>query len=997
MLNTFSITVYDYTILQILSWYFYEILSIFQIHKIIIGAPPLRKGKNMISFEMEDLIGVLQGLKPYFIAMAVMLVAALLITILVKKLPSALKKLIRKGTWLAFLAGIAVVVNSICFGPMETLLTLATGNGQVTEATTTEAEQVALDVAREGFVLLQNEDELLPMEDTDKLNLFGWSSTNPVYGGAGSGGINALFPIVSLRQGLEQAGFSVNEELFDFYKAYAENRAAVSITAQNWNLPEVPVANYSQDLMDNAKSFSDTAVVVISRMAGEGHNDIPQDMSQATFDNNSDQYNDFEAGEHYLQLDKTERDMIDLVCSNFDKVILVYNGAYAFELGFAEEYDQIKSVVWAPGPGNVGFTALGEILRGTVNPSGKTNDTFVYDIDSAPYYNNAEKTDYANLVDMTVEGMNAGVPTNYSPAFINYVENIYVGYKFYETADAEGIIDYDKVVQYPFGYGLSYTTFEQTMTEPELNGTTVSFQVTVTNTGSRAGKDVVEVYSNPPYTNGGIEKAAANLICFDKTDMIEPGQSQTIDIAFELEELSSYDEKGHGCYVLEKGDYELSIRSDSHNILDSKVLKQADDVIYDENNPRPSDDAAAVNRLQDAQGEIVFLSRADHFANYDEATAAPADLNMPEEYAEGYHLNANYDPMAYVDPNAEMPVTGASGNLKIYDLRGLEYDDPKWEQLLDQLTVDEMAGMIALSGYQTPAIPSIDKVQNVDADGPAAINNNFTGSGSIGFPIEVVITCTWSHDLATKWGETMGQTCLEMNITGWYAPGMNTHRSAFTARNYEYFSEDGVLAGYMAADAVAGAWSKGVYSTIKHFAMYDANGKMVCAWATEQSMREIYLKPFEIAVKKGGANAAMESWAFLGNKWVGEISALNNDILRGEWGFRGFIVSDFFRNNGHGFMNADMALANGVDAMLSTFEGGPNQVTDRSAASNVQYMRQASHNILYTTANSWIYDEAHRKSGMVTWKKAAIAIDAVLGILILLGLFAAIRKYLKTK
>ena len=961
------------------------------------GAHSPGKGGNMISFEMEDLIGVLQGLKPYLIAMAVMLVAAIVISVAVNKQPKALKSLIRKGSWLAALAGISITVNMICFGPMETLLTLATGSGQVTEETTATAEEVALDVAREGFVLLQNEEDLLPMETTEKLNLFGWSSTNPVYGGAGSGGINALFPIVSLRQGLEQAGFSVNEELFDFYKAYAENRAAVSITAQNWNLPEVPAENYTQELMDNAKAYSDTAVIVISRMAGEGHNDIPQDMSQAIFDNNSSQYNDFEAGEHYLQLDRTERDMVDLVCKNFDKVILVYNGAYAFELGFAEEYPQIKSVVWAPGPGNVGFTALGEILRGTVNPSGKTNDTFVYDIDSAPYYNNAEKTNYANLMDMTVEGMNSGVPTNYSPAFINYVENIYVGYKFFETAAAEGIIDYDKVVQYPFGYGLSYTSFEQKMGELQVSGDKVTFDVTVTNTGDRAGKDVVEVYSNPPYVSGGIEKAAANLICYAKTGMLEPGQSETLTMSFEFEELASYDEKGHGCYVLEAGDYEISIRSDSHTILDSKVLAQASEVVYDESNPRPSDDMAAVNRLQDAQGDVVFLSRADHFANYDAATAAPANLDMPAEYVEGYHLNANYDPMAYVDPSAEMPTTGAAGNLKIYDMRGLDYDDPQWDALLDQLTVDEMAGMIALSGYQTPAIPSIEKVQNVDADGPAAINNNFTGAGSLGFPIEVVITCTWSHDLATKWGEIMGQTCQEMNITGWYAPAMNTHRSAFTARNYEYFSEDGVLAGYMAADAVAGALTKGVYSTIKHFAMYDANGKMVCAWATEQSMREIYLKPFEIAVKKGGANAAMESWAFLGNKWVGEISALNNDILRGEWGFRGFIVSDFFRNNGHGFMNADMALANGVDAMLSTFEGGPNQVTDRTAASNVQYMRQASHNILYTTANSWIYDEAHRSAGMVGWKKAAYAIDAVLAVLIALGLWASVKKYMKSK
>ena len=629
---------------------------------------------------------------------------------------------------IAAVAGIVITVNMICFGPMNTLITLATGSGQVTEATTAEASEVAKNIAEEGFVLLQNEDNLLPMTGTTKLNLFGWASTNPVYGGAGSGGMNALFPVVSLIDGLTSAGFEVNQDLIDFYKGYAENRAAVSITAQNWDLPEPPAENYTSELIDGAKAYSDTAVVVISRMAGEGHNDIPQDMSQATYDQNSSQYSDFEAGEHYLQLTKSEEDMIGLVCSNFDKVVLVYNGAYAFELGFVEEHKQIKSVVWAPGPGNVGFTALGEIFNGTVNPSGHTNDTFVYDIDKAPYYNNAEKRDYANLLDLTVEGMNAGVPTNYSPAFTNYVENIYVGYKFYETAAAEGIIDYDKTVQYPFGYGLSYTTFEQKMSDLKQDGTQISFDVTVTNTGSVAGKDVVEVYFNPPYTNGGIEKASANLVRYAKTGMIEPGQSETVTITFDQEDMASYDEKGAGCYVLEKGDYVISVNADSHTILDQKTYKLADTVTYNESNPRKSDDVAATNQLQDAQGDVIFLSRADKFANYAAATAAPTDLNMPERYVEGYHLNSNYDPMAYVDPSAEMPVTGKAGNLKITDVRGLEYDDPIWEDLLDQLTVDEMANMIALSGYQTPAIPSIGKVQNVDSDGPAAINNNFTGT-----------------------------------------------------------------------------------------------------------------------------------------------------------------------------------------------------------------------------------------------------------------------------
>lgn len=950
-------------------------------------------GRTMLNIEWEDILGVIGTIAPYLIAIAVIIVAAIVCCVAVRKQAKHKKFLIRGEAVIAMLLGIILCVNMILTGPMMALINLtsveATG---VTDATIAEAEVIAENIAEEGFVLLQNRDDFLPIAPK-KLNLFGWSSTNPVYGGAGSGGINALYPIVSLIEGLNHSGFEVNQELVDFYKGYAANRAEVSIQAQNWDLPEAPTDRYSAELLNNAKGYSDTAVIVISRMAGEGHNDIPQDMTQAvSYVENTDQYNDFEPGQHYLSLSRSERDMVNLVCSNFENVVFVLNSAYPMELGFTEELPQIKSVIWAPGPGNVGFNALGKIMAGTVNPSGKTNDTFVYNMKDAPYYYNAEKTDYANMTDMMVAGMNAGVPTNYYPSFINYNENVYVGYKFYETAALEGVIDYDKTVQFPFGYGLSYTSFTQTMSDLKVNGTSISFDVTVTNTGKVAGKDVVEVYFNPPYVNGGIEKASANLVRFDKTDLLAPGASQTITITLDEEDLAAYDEKGHGCYVLEAGNYVISVNSSSHTVLDSKTYTVASDVVYNASNPRKSDDTAAVNLFQDSVGSVTYLSRADHFANLAEATAAPVDVNMPDAYIAGYHLNANYDPKAYINANDTMPVTGKKSGIMLPQLRGKAYDDPMWDKLLDQLTVEEMSGMIALAGYQTGAIESIGKVQNVDCDGPAAINNNFTGQGSLGFPVEVVITCTWSQKLAHDWGYIMGKMSKEMGSTGWYAPAMNTHRSAFTARNYEYFSEDGVLAGYIGAMGVKGAMEQGVYSTIKHFAMYDSNGKMTCAWSTEQAMREIYLKPFEICVKVGGATGVMESWAFLGNKWVGELSTLNNTVLRDEWGFRGFIVSDFFRNNGHGFMNADMALANGVDAMLSTYEGGPNQVTDKTAASNVKYMRQATHNILYTTAQSWIYDEEHVNARSASWTTTLYIIDGVVVVLLLACAYMIFRK-----
>ena len=950
----------------------------------------------MISVEMEDVLAVLQLCKPYIIGIVAALVIGIVIMIACRRMSKEKRFLVRGEAAVAMLLAVVICVSMICFGPMATLIGLATGSGTISNETNEEAAGVAEEIMEDGIVLLKNE-SLLPLNETKKLNIFGWESINPAYGGAGSGGINGLYDIVSLNQGLENAGFSINQELVDFYNNYGADNPEMSIQKQSWTLPEPPVDTYSDKLIKNAKDYSDVAVVVLSRKAGEGHNDIPMDVRKAAYDNNSDEYDDFPEGEHYLQLSQTERDMVDMVCSNFDNVIVVYNGANQFELGFADEYPQIKSVVWCPGTGNVGFNALGKVFSGEVNPSGKTPDTFVYDMTTAPWWNNAEKTEYTNLADMAVEGMNAGTAQVYAPAFTNYVEGIYVGYKYYETAAQEGAIDYDKTVQYPFGYGLSYTEFEQKMGELEEKDGQISVDVEVTNTGDEAGKDVVEVYYNPPYTNGGIEKSSANLIEFEKTNLLQPGESQTVTVTFSIEDMASYDENNAKAYVLEKGDYVISINSDSHTVLDQKTYTADDDVVYKEENKRASDDTAATNVFEDAKGDVTYLSRADHFANYEEATKAPASAELGEPYVSEYHLNKNFDKTTYLNDKDKMPTTGADNGLTLADMRDADYDDPRWEKLLDQLTVDEMSNMIAMAGYQTAAMDSVGKVGTLDFDGPAAINNNFTGVGSIGFPIEVVIASTWNKNLAQTWGECMGKISQEMGAEGWYAPGMNTHRTAFGARNYEYFSEDGVLSGNMGAKAVEGARKYGVYSYIKHFAMYEGNAKMVSVWSNEQAIREIYLKPFEISVKQGGANAVMVSWSFLGDKWTGESSNLMKTVLRDEWGFRGMALTDFFRNNGHGFMNADAALANGVDAMLSTFNGEENNVANPEHPTSVLQMRNACKNVMYTVVSSWAYDGKHKETGMENWKKAAIGIDVVI-VLFMAGMeVLVIRGYKKRK
>ena len=950
----------------------------------------------MISVEMEDVLAVLQLCKPYIIGIAAALVIGIVIMIACRRMSRDKRFLIRGEAVIAMVLAVVVCVNMICFGPMATLIGLATGNGTLSDETNEEAAEVAEEIMEDGIVLLKNE-SLLPLNETKKLNIFGWESINPAYGGAGSGGINDLYDIVSLNQGLENAGFSINQKLVDFYNNYGADDPEMSIQKQSWTLPEPPVDTYSDELIKSAKEYSDVAVVVLSRKAGEGHNDIPMDVRKAAYDNNSDEYDDFPEGEHYLQLSQTERDMVDMVCSNFDNVIVIYNGANQFELGFADEYPQIKSVVWCPGTGNVGFNALGKVFSGEVNPSGKTPDTFIYDMTTAPWWNNAEKTEYTNLADMAVEGMNAGTAQVYAPAFTNYVEGIYVGYKYYETAAQEGAIDYDKTVQYPFGYGLSYTEFEQKMGELEEKDGQISVDVEVTNSGDVAGKDVVEVYYKPPYTNGGIEKSSANLIEFAKTDLLQPGESQTVTVTFSIEDMASYDENNAKAYVLEKGDYVISINSDSHTVLDQKTYTADTDVVYEEENKRVSDDTAATNVFEDAKGDVTYLSRADHFANYEEATAAPASAELGEPYASEYHLNSNFDKTTYLNDEDVMPTTGADNGLTLEDMRDADYDDPRWEKLLDQLSVDEMANMIAMAGYQTAAMDSVGKVATLDFDGPAAINNNFTGVGSIGFPIEVVIASTWNKELAQTWGECMGKISQEMGAEGWYAPGMNTHRTAFGARNYEYFSEDGILSGNMGAKAVEGARKYGVYSYIKHFAMYEGNAKMVSVWSNEQAIREIYLKPFEISVKQGGANAVMVSWSFLGDKWTGECSNLMNTVLRDEWGFRGMALTDFFRNNGHGFMNADAALANGVDVMLSTFNGEENNVANPEHPTSVLQMRNACKNVMYTVVSSWAYDGEHEETGMENWKKAGIGIDTVIALFMAGMEVLVIRGYKKRK
>lgn len=929
----------------------------------------------MLQINIDDVMNIVKLCAPYLIGLGIALAAIIAVFIACRKKIGAKKYLIRSQGIMAMVLALIITVNLICWGPMASLISLATGSGTITEETSNKATELCTEIAEEGIVLLKNDSSLLPLKADANLNVFGWASTNPCYGGTGSGSLSDAYETVSLLKGLEDAGFKLNNALSDFYKEYRADRPSVGMWAQDWTLPEPVKTSYSQEMLSGAKSFSDIAMVVITRVGGEGA-DLPSDVSKVTYTDNSKDYKDFEAGDHYLQLSKTEKDLVDLVCSNFDNVILVYNGANAMELGFLNEYKQIKSAIWCPGTGQSGFEALGEIISGDINPSGKTSDTFVKDLTKTPEYNNFGSFTYDNMADFSGKAFK-GEDTY--PSFVNYVDGIYVGYRFYETAAEEGLIDYDNTVVYPFGYGLSYTGFTQKMGALTEADGKITFDVTVTNTGEVAGKDVVQVYYNPPYTNGGMEKASANLAAFKKTGLIKPGESETITISFGTEDMASYDSTGTGGYVLDAGDYGISIRNDSHRIIEEKTMNVPSKIIYNESNPRSTDEVAAVNQFKEAKGDLTVLSRADGFSNYKEATAPPKTMTMPEEYKKTFVNNKNYDPKDHNDPADEMPVTGAKNGLTLASMRGLSYDDPQWEKLLDQLTVTEMDTMVAIGGYQTSAAKSVKKVGTVDCDGPASINNNFTGVGSIGFPSAVMIACTWNEDIAKAFGESIGAMADEMDVSGWYAPAMNTHRSAFGGRNFEYYSEDGLLGGKMAASALKGAEEHGVYGYIKHFALNDQETNrlsMLCTWSEEQAIREIYLKPFEIAVKEGGAKAVMSSFNYIGTEYAGASSALLKTVLRGEWGFQGFVLTDYF--GGYGYQNADQEIRNGNDAMLVAYDTETNHLKDTESATSIKAMRQSAKNIMYTVVNSRAYEGNNAKGGLMSWQILAIGIDVIL-------------------
>ena len=813
-------------------------------------------------------------------------------------------------------------------------------NQSEVKKTTEQAMALTEKIEGEGAVLLENKNEVLPLQN-QKVNVFGYASRNVVYGGTGSGG-GKEDNNVDLQQGLKNSGFQVNDQLTTFYDDRYVPREKVNIhklVGGDFNIHEPKASEYSESLLTSAKEFSDTALVVFSRNSGEGA-DITNEMKG---------YAGGTAGKHYLELSDDEAATLDLVKENFDKVVVILNSSFPMELGFLDD-EKIAGALWIGGPGSVRFNAVGEILAGEVNPSGRLVDTYAYDETSAPSFNNIGEFPYSNS-EFDYE------KDTWHYKYVNYAESIYVGYRYYETRyidNQTGEMDeaaYEKAVQYPFGYGLSYTNFKQEITNFKVDGNEAKMTVKVTNTGKKAGKDVVQLYYTPPYTIGGIEKSHVVLSGFAKTQELAPNQSEEVNLSFDVENMASYDEKQNKAYVLEKGNYEIKLMNNSHDVIDSKNYEVAKDIVFDQENKRESDELSATNQFEDAKGDVQYLSR------WTWEETMPKEMAQPKEASKEL-LKALKDQS--VNEGKADPIKFKKHGLELYDLKGVDYDDPKWDQLLEQLSVKDMENLITYGGFQTLAINSVKKPATIDADGPAGINHLVSQAHGNQYTSEVVVASTWNTELVEEMGAALGKEAKASNITGLYLPGVNIHRSPFGGRNFEYYSEDALLSGKIGSSLSKGAMDQGSYVFMKHFAMYDQETRRyefptgAATWSTEQAMREVFLKPFEIAVKDSGITGIMSSYNRIGPKWVGESEALLQNVLRDEWGFRGTVISDFYKPQ---YMNVDQGLSAGNDLVLYLLPTKLNNVTTDTDWGQ-QNMHKASHNILYTVVNSHAYEVA---------------------------------------
>lgn len=841
------------------------------------------------------------------------------------------------------------------------------------------AQEVNLKLAEEGFVLLKNENAALPVNKGARISVFSKNSVNLSYGGSGSGGFDTSNN-KNLYESLNDAGFVTNPTLKNFYESSQSGpvRTANSSDLDNGDnqkiaTAETPQSKYTDAVRNSYADYSDAALVVITRIGGEGF-DLPRYQGDSEGAVSPDS--------HYLELDQNEIDLLTAVTDGtFKRVVVVFNTPSSFEATFLKDSayaafaDKIDAAVWIGFTGSNGITALGEILNGDVNPSGRLVDTWAADFTKNPSFVNFGTGCLPDTTDKYDGGM------YYS---VDYEEGIYVGYRYYETrGETDGENWYNANVVYPFGYGLSYTTFDWTVgdasaSEIEL-GTTITVPVTVKNTGSVAGKDVVQLYASAPYTLGGIEKAHKVLVGFAKTKLLQPGESETVTVSFDPYSAASYDYRdansnGFSGYELEAGEYTLYVSRNAHKSEKAIALNLAADVQIGTD---PTTDSEVVNRYTDSEDFLdsdwqldTMLSRADWEGTWPTPQTAQQHAGTDRLYEE-IRSEEHNNPTDF--DSEEYPWFGEEPTLTLRDLlpsaeaEGYEpvvsYDDERWEELMMGCDEEEMIALINNGAYHTLAMESVGLPATIHGDGPSGFTcfmSKEQVNGTCQYVSEPVMASTWNIDLMTELGEaigeegTIGDKATGQPYSSIYAPGVNIHRSPFGGRCSEYFSEDPFISGMMGAAEVQGIQSRGVLPTVKHFVANEQETHRSIggdlSWLSEQALREIYLKPFEYTVKLGETRGIMTSFNRIGTRWTGGDYRLLTEVLRNEWGFNGLVICDF--NTIPQYMIPRMMFYAGGSLDLATQQSAMWTDCDTSDAGDAIVLMRAVKDVMYALVNS---------------------------------------------
>lgn len=930
------------------------------------------------------------------------------------------------------LTGVLITANVLLTGPLKGIVSTALSDRGRMELINEDGSRFKLDegitdkasakengnktninIVREGITLLKNKDNnALPLAKGAKLSIFGKNSSNVAIGGSGSGSASTD-GMIDFFSSLEKAGFTYNPSLKAFYDDNTKSGAGRDKNNKDLDsgkpielvesyVGETEITEYTDDIWNSCNEFKDAALIMITRIGGEGA-DLPRTPT-----------------DHILKLRPAEKDLINKVKTmGFGKVVLMLNTATSLELGDVQKDEGIDAILWFGYDGTAGLTAVGEVLKGETNdgvkfsPSGKTVDIYPADFTKDPTWNNfggnigvvsqGEGNKYVGVSGDCYYTMAKRGPVDSQIYFADYEEGIYYGYRYYETAAADGYINYDEAVVYPFGYGLSYTNFSWELKNKASIPTTLTkdtkmtFEVEVTNTGTYPGRDVVELYVTPHYNVGGLDKAAKILVGFDKTELLQPGEKETLKITIDSPySYASYDYKGitgQKGYVVEAGNYSFTLGTDSHHAKEMSdaviTANVAGNIRYEKD---PITDNEIKNLFSDNEDPYLngdaqlgsIMHRNDFAGTWPQTRSENEKKIGGEKIKDGWEISSDwiskmkdYTPKPNNPINiTEMPVTGADKGIKFTDLVMLDYDDPTWDAFIDQLTKEEMKTLINEGAFVTSAIARLGVPPTDNTDGPVGWVNFIdqkTFTGTCSYCCEVVIASTWNVDRVYDMGRAVGneglvgntQNSINRPYTGWYAPGLNIHRSPFGGRNFEYYSEDPFLSGVLAASISKGTWSKGCYTTLKHFAVNETETHRMglLTWLDEQNLRENYLKGFEIAVKGGNSDlnnheyfgedkatkpvSVMTSFNRIGERWTGGDYRVNTLILREEWGFEGFTICDFNTNE---FMVEKDMFYSGGDLNL---QGAGNVWNpDFSSPNDVEIMKQCSKNILYVVANS---------------------------------------------